>query len=323
MRFNPKAGSGGAGCADVGGGSGAGGMGMPIPSARSGRRRHRRTVIVIVIIVFRASVQFAGGGTPLPTAASTPAAPTAKHGPLRRVPDRCGRQRETPTAPGSPSRTRCVDYWDDTLEPQTGTAFRPSRARHLHRRRPTGGCGNATSAVGPFYCPADETIYLDTTFFEDVLEGQLGGPGGDFVEPYVLGPRVRPPHPEPARHHGPGADPAGPDRATPYAWSSRPTATPACGPAPPATEDADGVSRSSRTSPRTTSRRRWTPPRRWATTGSRSSRPAGQPRGLDARLVGAADAVVRDRLRRQLDTELRHLLRVDPVTGLDRIRTLR
>ena len=40
--------------------------------------------------------------------------------------------------------------------------------------------------MGPFYCPTDQIIYLDTTFFEDVLEGQLGGKGGDFVEPYVL-----------------------------------------------------------------------------------------------------------------------------------------
>ena len=48
------------------------------------------------------------------------------------------------------------------------------------------GCGQATSQVGPFYCPADQQIYLDTTFFADVLEGQLGGQGGDFVEPYVL-----------------------------------------------------------------------------------------------------------------------------------------
>ena len=48
------------------------------------------------------------------------------------------------------------------------------------------GCGAAQSAMGPFYCPADQTIYLDTTFFEDVLVGQLGGQGGDFVEPYVL-----------------------------------------------------------------------------------------------------------------------------------------
>src|SRR5690606_33028884 len=44
----------------------------------------------------------------------------------------------------------------------------------------------ATSQVGPFYCPPDRGIYLDTTFFADVLEGQLGGQGGDFVEPYVL-----------------------------------------------------------------------------------------------------------------------------------------
>ena len=49
------------------------------------------------------------------------------------------------------------------------------------------GCGQASSQVGPFYCPPDQQIYLDTTFFADVLEGQLGGQGGDFVEPYVLG----------------------------------------------------------------------------------------------------------------------------------------
>ena len=41
--------------------------------------------------------------------------------------------------------------------------------------------------MGPFYCPPDQRIYLDTTFFEDVLQQQLGGPSGDFVEPYVIG----------------------------------------------------------------------------------------------------------------------------------------
>jgi predicted metalloprotease len=49
------------------------------------------------------------------------------------------------------------------------------------------GCGQATSQVGPFYCPPDQTIYLDTSFFEQVLQGQLGGPNGAFVEPYVIG----------------------------------------------------------------------------------------------------------------------------------------
>lgn len=47
-------------------------------------------------------------------------------------------------------------------------------------------CGSATAAVGPFYCPGDGGIYLDTTFFDEVLEAQLGGPDGGFVEFYVL-----------------------------------------------------------------------------------------------------------------------------------------
>jgi predicted metalloprotease len=50
----------------------------------------------------------------------------------------------------------------------------------------TGGCGDATSAVGPFYCPADDTVYIDTTFFDAMLEGQLGATGGDFAEAYVI-----------------------------------------------------------------------------------------------------------------------------------------
>jgi len=45
-------------------------------------------------------------------------------------------------------------------------------------------CGGATSASGPFYCPADRKAYLDTAFFEE-MRARLGG-GGDFAEAYVI-----------------------------------------------------------------------------------------------------------------------------------------
>ena len=52
----------------------------------------------------------------------------------------------------------------------------------------TGGCGSATSAVGPFYCPADERVYLDLSFFGD-MERQLRAPG-DFAWAYVIAHEV-------------------------------------------------------------------------------------------------------------------------------------
>lgn len=47
------------------------------------------------------------------------------------------------------------------------------------------GCGPATSDVGPFYCPVDQTAYFDTDFFE-VLKTQFGSSGGPFAQEYVV-----------------------------------------------------------------------------------------------------------------------------------------
>ncbi len=52
----------------------------------------------------------------------------------------------------------------------------------------TGGCGDATSAVGPFYCPADRKLYIDPTFY-DVMERKLKAPG-DFAQAYVVAHEV-------------------------------------------------------------------------------------------------------------------------------------
>lgn len=52
----------------------------------------------------------------------------------------------------------------------------------------TGGCGSATSAVGPFYCPADKKLYIDPGFY-DVLSKRLQSPG-DFAQAYVIAHEV-------------------------------------------------------------------------------------------------------------------------------------
>jgi predicted metalloprotease len=51
------------------------------------------------------------------------------------------------------------------------------------------GCGDAPSAVGPFYCPADRTVYLDPTFFNE-LQQKLGGSKADFSQAYVIAHEV-------------------------------------------------------------------------------------------------------------------------------------
>ncbi|MDH4116212.1 MAG: neutral zinc metallopeptidase [Acidimicrobiia bacterium] len=59
----------------------------------------------------------------------------------------------------------------------------------LFRGQTDSACGGANSAVGPHYCPLDETIYLDETFFDE-LQRRFGAEGGDVAEAYVIAHEV-------------------------------------------------------------------------------------------------------------------------------------
>jgi predicted metalloprotease len=76
-------------------------------------------------------------------------------------------------------------FWSDALPQQAGMEYSES-VTNLFAGSVDSGCGAATSDVGPFYCPSDDSVYLDTSFFDAMLEGQLGARGGDFAESYVV-----------------------------------------------------------------------------------------------------------------------------------------
>jgi predicted metalloprotease len=75
------------------------------------------------------------------------------------------------------------DYWATQV-----SGYRPTRAV-LFRDQTNTGCGAASSAVGPFYCPADQMVYLDLGFFAE-LQDRFGARGGPFAEAYVLAHEV-------------------------------------------------------------------------------------------------------------------------------------
>jgi predicted metalloprotease len=74
-------------------------------------------------------------------------------------------------------------YWSTQL-PATAAAYRTPGVVLFDTRADT-GCGVASSATGPFYCPPDQTVYIDPTFYEE-LRTRFGSSGGPLAEMYVL-----------------------------------------------------------------------------------------------------------------------------------------
>jgi predicted metalloprotease len=79
-----------------------------------------------------------------------------------------------------------LDTWAKVFKEQ-GNGFQRAKVV-LYSQAVSTGCGNASSAVGPFYCPADQRVYLDLSFYRD-METELGAPG-DFAWAYVIAHEV-------------------------------------------------------------------------------------------------------------------------------------
>lgn len=79
------------------------------------------------------------------------------------------------------------DVWAALFRDQVGRAYTPATLV-LYKGVTQSPCGGASGATGPFYCPADRKVYLDTAFFT-TMSRELGA-GGDFAAAYVVAHEV-------------------------------------------------------------------------------------------------------------------------------------
>lgn len=79
------------------------------------------------------------------------------------------------------------DVFGRLFQEQVGQAYRKP-VLVLYNGRVTSACGNASAATGPFYCPGDQKLYIDLSFYSD-LKNRFGAPG-DFAMAYVVAHEV-------------------------------------------------------------------------------------------------------------------------------------
>jgi predicted metalloprotease len=147
------------------------GVGLPLPIGRKGGLGMILLLIIVAIIGGPEALQlFLGGGTGAPT--------TREPLPSGPIEDEAGQF--VAAILGSTE-----DVWGAVFA-DAGERYAPPELA-LFSDAVDSACGFASSAVGPFYCPADRRVYLDTAFFSDLA--RLGGPG-DFAQAYVIGHEV-------------------------------------------------------------------------------------------------------------------------------------
>ncbi len=94
-------------------------------------------------------------------------------------------------APGEDRSAQLVSFvlddvqkeWTKILPEQTGKNYRHAKLV-LYRGYTSSGCGTAQSATGPFYCPADEKVYIDLSFWDELA--RFGGGTSEFAQAYVV-----------------------------------------------------------------------------------------------------------------------------------------
>ena len=176
------------GASKGGGGSSRGGLGgLPLPGGVAGLGGGAGIIVVLVIVAIQI---FGGGGSnggfSLPDVFGTGSQPPGVGGDGPGLPE--GQDPDRKLFEFSDVVFNDVQKtWTESFK-RDGDAYERAQMVVYSDAVRTDGCGNATSAVGPFYCPADNRVYLDLTFYDD-MSRQLNAPG-DFAWAYVIAHEV-------------------------------------------------------------------------------------------------------------------------------------
>jgi predicted metalloprotease len=168
---NVESQSGGGGLGLGGGGGGGGAMLFGLVFSRFG--------IGGVIVLFL--IMYFLGGSPLGLTGGQQAGPAPKAGSGQSVCETDPARRFSCQVLASTE-----DRWNELFQAQ-GQQYNPPTLV-FYPGNGSSGCGAAQAAMGPFYCPADHRIYLDTSFFDE-LARRYGAPG-DFAQAYVIAHEV-------------------------------------------------------------------------------------------------------------------------------------